>query len=257
MSGSSKIKDSTLVVVIGLVASVIGVFTFVTGQGNLQQALSWLSPTREPPARATLTLTATAQAQAQTLTVAPATEAQILAHLNQITSYRTTGTEQSIPDGTTFYSTSELNTSGLRQVYRDGEGDGAKAVQETVVVGTDSCSRKPGTSWECVKSGGYNLGTNQLRQIVTGTGYLDQAETVLHGVRSVDVGGRPCLEYWMEQKRGDWISRDEVAFDLSTYFPVRMTSSSLRMDGGTAKQGMITSHEVVEVNGPVQITLPQ
>jgi hypothetical protein len=201
--------------------------------------------------------TATSQPTAQSSLSDEEIQKRVLKQTSLITSYKGFGVQQSVTDGAEYFITSELNTTGIRQVYRSGESSDSTVLAESVSVGTDSCTRQAGKDWECSKMGGYDIGRSRLGQIVLGNGYLDGADSTDHGMNRVTVDGRPCVEYWMEQKRESWVWRDEVAFDLDTFFPIQIVSNNVRLEGGIEKQGLKNSNKVYDVNIPVQISLPK
>jgi len=180
----------------------------------------------------------------------------VLKQISLITSYKAFGAEQSVTDGTEYFVTSELSTTGIRQVYRSGESNSSSVILESVVVGSDECTRQVDQDWKCSKMGGYEFG-RLFRQIVLGDGYLGNADSTNHGRNRIIIDGRPCVEYWMEQKRESWVWRDEVIFDLGTFLPVHMVNNNVRLDNGIAKQGLKSSYKLYDANVPVQISLPK
>ncbi len=182
---------------------------------------------------------------------------QILKQTSLITSYKASGSQQSVTDGAEYFFVGELNTTGSREIYRSGESSDSNVIMESVAVGTDECTREAGKDWKCSKTSGYDIGISRLGQIVLGNGYLDNADSINHGMNRAVVGDRPCIEYWMEQKRASWVWRDEVTFDLGTFLPIRMVSNNVLLENGIAKQGLKTSSKLYDINVPVQISLPR
>jgi hypothetical protein len=203
------------------------------------------------------TLMTTSQPTAQGPLSDEKIQAQVIKQIDLITSYKAFGPQQSVTDGSQYFITSKLNTTGSRQVYRSGESSDANVIAESVIVETDSCTRQASKNWECSKMNGYDIGNSMLRQIVLGIGNVDGADSTTHGMNRVTVNGRPCAEYWMEQTRGTWVWRDEVTFDLGTFFPIQRVSNNVLMEGGVAKQGLKSSYRIYDVNVPIQISLPK